>query len=121
MTEKKLLAVCGLNCKTCGAYIAQQTNDDDLRKKTAAEWNEKFGSFGASFAPEDINCVGCTETKGVHSGYCDFCPLRTCAFDKKVANCHECSEFDSCLTRQDFEDQTGMDISENFTKDHPKN
>jgi hypothetical protein len=112
--SEKLHAVCGLDCKKCGAYIAHKTNDNELRIKTAAEWNEKFGAFGASFTAEDINCTGCTQTTGVHSGYCDFCPLRTCAFDKKVANCKACSEFDSCLTRQDFENQTGMDIEENF-------
>lgn len=114
MSDKELLAVCGLNCKKCGAYIAHQTNDDEVRKKTADEWNEKFGAFGANFEPKEINCVGCTQTTGVHSGFCDFCPLRSCALDKKVANCRACSEFADCLIRQDFENQTGMDIAENF-------
>jgi hypothetical protein len=114
--SEKLHGVCGLNCKACGAYIAHQTNDDAVRAKTAEEWNEKFGCFGASFESKDINCIGCAQTDGVHSGYCDFCPLRNCALEKKVANCNVCDEFENCLTRTDFENQTGMDIKENFIK-----
>ena len=40
----KLIAACGLDCAACPAYIASATNDEELRKKTAAEWSRPTAS-----------------------------------------------------------------------------
>jgi len=34
---KKHIAMCGLDCSSCNAFIATKINDDGLRKKTAEE------------------------------------------------------------------------------------
>ena len=36
---KQLIACCGLDCENCAARIATVNNDDELREKTAKEWN----------------------------------------------------------------------------------
>jgi len=109
--NKKLTAICGLDCKACGAYIAHQTNDEELRIKTAQEWAEQFGH---KFSPKDINCVGCCSKEGVHGGYCHACPLRSCALSKNIINCYVCPEFQSCQSVKDFEAHSGMRLSDNF-------
>ena len=36
----KMLAMCGLDCAACPAFIAHKTDDQALRVKTAAEWSK---------------------------------------------------------------------------------
>ena len=64
---KKTLAMCGLDCAVCPAFLAYRTNDQALRVKTAAEWSK---AFKVELAPEAINCVGCLKTKGVLFDHC---------------------------------------------------
>ena len=86
----KLLAMCGLDCAACPAYIAHKTDDQALRVRTAAEWS---GQFKVAFKPEDINCVGCLETKGPQIGHCRECEIRKCGQTHKVKNCALCPEY----------------------------
>ncbi|MFH0776863.1 MAG: DUF3795 domain-containing protein [Patescibacteria group bacterium] len=109
----KICAACGLDCAQCGAYLAHKNNDDTLREKTAREWNKQFAAVGANFKPAEINCVGCLEKDGAHSGYCCKCPLRKCALTRAVENCAKCADFAECETRRNFEKQTKMDIAKN--------
>ena len=37
---KRLIAICGLDCEKCDAYIATKNNDQALREKTAKLWSE---------------------------------------------------------------------------------
>jgi hypothetical protein len=90
---KKTLAMCGLDCAVCPAFVAYRTNDQALRVKTAAEWSK---AFKAQLAPEDINCVGCLKTKGVLFSHCRECDIRQCGLAHKVKNCALCPEFSSC-------------------------
>ena len=90
---KKTLAMCGLDCAACPAFIAYKTNDQALRVKTAAEWSRQFK---AEFKPEDINCVGCLKTKGVLFSHCKECEIRKCGLAKKVKNCAQCPDYSSC-------------------------
>ena len=84
------MAFCGIDCLKCPAFIAHQSNDDELRKKTAQEWAKMFDY---AFKPEEINCVGCTVGEGVHIGYCGMCEIRACAQKKNVKHCGECTEY----------------------------
>jgi len=59
---KYMLGYCGVECSKCTAYIATINNDDELRRRYAAEQSE---FFGMEILPEQINCVGCLED-GVH-------------------------------------------------------
>lgn len=53
---KEMVAVCGLNCHECGAFLATKENDDQKRAKVAQEWSKLFK---VEVKPEDINCEGC--------------------------------------------------------------
>ena len=86
----KLIAVCGLDCATCPAYIAAATNDEALRERTAKEWS---ASFGFDCKPAMINCHGCLSTDGVQIAHCAECAIRLCAVGKNYPNCSDCLEF----------------------------
>ena len=94
----KTLAMCGLDCGACPAFVAHKTNDQALREKTAAEWSRQFQ---ADIKPADINCVGCLKTRGVHIGHCSECEIRTCGLARKVKNCALCDDY-PCETISKF-------------------
>ena len=108
---KDMISVCGLDCESCPAHVALINDDNELRGKTAQEWSK---CFGHDFSAADINCVGCRKIEGIHGGYCEACPLRACAFNKKIANCCACAEFASCQKCKEFEAHSGMSIKNNF-------
>jgi stage V sporulation protein SpoVS len=89
----KTLAMCGLDCAACPAFIAYRTNDQALRVKTAAEWSQQFK---VRLVPEGINCVGCLKTEGVQIDHCADCEIRRCGLAKKVKDCALCPEYPSC-------------------------
>ena len=76
--------------RRCPAFIARKTDDQALRVKTAAEWSKVFN---VAMKPEDINCVGCLKTKGVHIGHCTECEIRKCGLAKKVKNFALCPDY----------------------------
>jgi len=86
----KILAVCGLDCAQCGAYIATQTNDDQKRAEVAAEWSREYRS---DVKPEDIYCDGCLSGDGRLYSHCHVCEFRKCGLDKGLANCAHCDEY----------------------------
>ena len=89
----KYIAYCGLNCKTCQAYLATVSNNDSLRKKVADEWSRLNG---VTITAEMINCVGC-RTDGVKTPYCQsLCPIRQCALGQGIETCADCTEADIC-------------------------
>lgn len=90
---KDFIAYCGLNCETCEARIATVNNDNELRKKVAAEWSELNQ---VEITPEMINCEGC-RIDGVKTPFCDsLCHIRKCAMSKKVETCQSCNQMKSC-------------------------
>jgi hypothetical protein len=94
----KVIAACGLDCAKCGAFLASKNNDNDLRRKVAAEWAK---AYNFAFTPEMINCHGCFATDGVQIGHCAQCEMRKCAIGKKAATCGSCAEY-PCKTVSDF-------------------
>jgi hypothetical protein len=84
------IAICGLDCEACPAFIAHHTGDRALREKTAVEWSK---SYHFAFSPEMVDCVGCTTTDGVHIGHCAECKMRVCGFARKVENCGLCPDY----------------------------
>jgi hypothetical protein len=46
-----MIAVCGLGCYECGAFLATKENDDQKRAKVAQEWSKLFK---LEVKPEDI-------------------------------------------------------------------
>ena len=87
--SEEMLAVCGLDCSSCRAYIATKENDYSKLAETARLWSEP----GMEFKPEDIPCEGC-HTERLHA-FCRKCPVRLCASTRRIMNCGDCSEY-SC-------------------------
>lgn len=87
---EEMIARCGLLCNECPAYIATKTNDDELRRQTAAQWSE---AYGHDIPPEAVNCVGCLPQEGAHIGHCAECEIRSCAESKNVSNCGVCPDY----------------------------
>ncbi len=82
-------AYCGLDCGSCGAYVATVKGDDAARREVAELWRKEFG---ADVKPEDINCGGCTSEGPLYS-YCNSCEIRACAREKSVGSCAVCAEY----------------------------
>lgn len=94
MTEK-YIAMCGLNCASCAAFIATENNDDALREKTAREWSERYRKDGRNrppVKPKNINCNGCLSAGPIYL-YCRQCKIRRCGFGKGIKNCKECDSY----------------------------
>ena len=92
---KNDVAVCGLNCTHCDAYLATVNDDLALREKTAQKWSEMNQT---RILPEQIACEGC-RTNGIKNLYClELCEIRQCARKKCYASCGECAEMEDCRT-----------------------
>ncbi len=82
MTNKELLSPCGLYCGVCGVYYASHHKDQVLKEKLAKAYGD---------TPDKIECNGCMSDKVYW--YCQVCPVKTCAADKKVEGCYQCGAF----------------------------
>ena len=85
-----MVAVCGLDCSRCGAFLATKENDDQKRTEVAQEWAKRFK---VDIKPEDINCKGCLSDGGRVFNYCKVCEIRRCGKEKGLKNCGYCSEY----------------------------
>jgi hypothetical protein len=93
--EEKYIAMCGLDCGSCAAFIATKNNDDKLREKTAGEWTERYRKDGRNKPPvqaKDINCCGCLSDGPIYVN-CFKCEIRKCEFGKGIKNCKECKDY----------------------------
>ena len=82
------IACCGLNCIECPAYIAKQTDDQELREKTSKAWSGP----GFTVEAKQVNCEGCHST-GELFFHCYKCDVRNCALEKEVNTCADCGEY----------------------------
>jgi len=87
----KKIAVCGLDCASCEAYIATKRNDNKLKAKVAKKWSKEFGYPNLKL--EDINCLGCLSLTGPVFQNCQKCMVRKCALEKGLKNCGQCSDY----------------------------
>jgi hypothetical protein len=93
----KITSRCGLNCEECPAFIATKTNNDELRQKTALEWDKLYNPSGNNpVTKEDINCTGCLSTTEPLYKHCKDCGVRLCGIEKGVKNCGQCVEYQTC-------------------------
>lgn len=98
---EKMIAFCGLDCKSCKAFIATEEDDDTKRKAVAEEWSK---AFGHELSLEEINCNGCQNREGRHIDYCSICEIRKCGIAKGVENCALCIDY-SCEKLRKFHEQ----------------
>ncbi len=88
------MAMCGLNCSSCAAFIATKNNDNKLRKKTAKDWTKKYrGRNDPPVKPEDIYCLECLSQTGPLYPTCLKCEIRKCGLAKGIKNCKACKDY----------------------------
>ena len=95
---EKMIAVCGIKCSECPAFLATQENDDLKRKEVAEQWSKEYQ---AEFKAEDINCDGCHSVTGRLFSNCKVCEIRKCCQEKDLKNCAYCNEY-SCPKLSQF-------------------
>lgn len=84
----RIIAMCGLVCDDCVAFIATQKDDDEMRQKVVEAWSTE----GERLKLEDVDCDGCTKGKRLHS-FCAVCDVRLCGLQRNIENCAYCNEF----------------------------
>jgi hypothetical protein len=88
---ENFIAVCGLDCAVCEAYLATQAKDEAAKEKVAAKWRTEYGNPKADAAY--VTCDGCLAPSGRLSGHCLECEPRLCAVGRGLANCGLCPEY----------------------------
>ncbi len=86
-----MIAVCGLDCAACPAYLATQANDEAAKERVAAQWRIEFKNPAISAA--NLSCDGCLATTGRLNGHCSECEPRLCAVGRGLANCAVCPDY----------------------------
>ncbi len=86
-----MIAMCGLVCTECPAYLATQANDQAWLERVAAEWRENYNApvIDAEYA----RCNGCLSREGKQCGHCSECNVRLCALERGVVNCGTCPDY----------------------------
>jgi len=95
---ERMIAVCGISCTECGAFLATKSDDDMKRREVARVWTDRYKR---AIKPEDINCDGCRSVGGVLFSYCNVCDIRTCGQEKGVENCAYCDRY-ACEKLENF-------------------
>ena len=94
-----LIAMCGLDCAKCEAYLATQKDDLAEKERVAKSWSQ---IYGAEFTPESITCDGCPPDGKRLSSYAqELCKIRKCAKSKGLQNCAHCPQY-PCQDLLDF-------------------
>jgi hypothetical protein len=87
----QMLAVCGLDCASCEAYLATQAGDEAAKEKVAAKWRVEYNS--PNISAESITCDGCLSNTGRLCSHCLECAPRLCAVEKGFINCARCPDY----------------------------
>ncbi len=94
----RIVAVCGLICTDCPAYVATQANDRAALEQVAAQWRQIFNA--PNITVESVICDGCLDG-GRKCGHCAECDIRACGMARAVANCAHCPDY-GCEKLQRF-------------------
>jgi hypothetical protein len=84
----RMIAMCGLDCDDCIAFIATQKDDNNLRERVVEAWSTEEERLRL----EDVDCDGCTAGKKLHS-FCRVCEVRICGLQRGIEKCAYCDEF----------------------------
>jgi len=84
----KIIAVCGLVCNECRAFIATQEDDDGKREEVVEAWSTERESLTTA----DLDCDGCQTGKRLFR-FCLVCGPRLCALGKGFENCSSCAGY----------------------------
>jgi hypothetical protein len=86
----RIIAVCGLICTDCPAYVASQADDRAALERVAAEWRQAYNA--PNITVESVVCDGCLDG-GRKCDHCGECDIRACGVALGVANCAHCSDY----------------------------
>ena len=86
----EIIAICGLPCHECGAFLATRNDDNEKRVEVAKLWSKQYN---VDIKPEDINCDGCLTDGEYIFNYCKVCEIRKCGKEKGIMNCAYCDEY----------------------------
>ena len=96
--KERKVGYCGSVCTECPAYIATQTDNNELLVKTAKEWAKEFGR---TCTPEEILCDGCQSGSSRICSYVAKCEIRKCCKNKGLDSCAYCDEY-ACDQLKEF-------------------
>lgn len=94
----QMIAICGLFCDQCEAFIATLNDDDKIRAELARLWSKRNHH---GIEPADINCLGCLSDSDCLYDRCKGCEIRKCAREKNIPNCAYCDNY-ACEKLEDF-------------------
>jgi hypothetical protein len=86
----EMIAICGIPCHECGAFLATRDDDDEKRAEVAQLWSKEYKS---DILSEDINCEGCLSESGNLFNYSKTCEIRKCGKANGVINCAHCNDY----------------------------
>ena len=89
----KMIALCGLTCTDCGAYIATQAKDNAALLRVRDQWREEYNA--PKMTVDDVACEGCL-VEGLKCRHCAECDIRACGQSREVANCAHCTDYATC-------------------------
>jgi hypothetical protein len=84
--SNRQLSYCGIDCTSCPAFIATQTNDIEKLILLAGEW------FDGSTDYSMVVCDGCLGDGRIVQ-WCAECPTRACVIKRKLENCAYCADY----------------------------
>lgn len=92
--QLKWMAVCGLDCGTCGIRLVP--TDPEAAQRVAAWFHEEGwleeGEGPAEIIEREMYCKGCREDRSLH--WSVECPMLICCIDEKhLDHCGQCLEF----------------------------
>jgi hypothetical protein len=94
-----MMGLCGLDCVECRCFKGTVSSDLSALAEVAKKWSTEEHPLQAM----DMLCLGCTQEDGrLVVPFCRECRVRSCAFEKRVATCAVCSEFDACEKLHDL-------------------
>ncbi|MBN1695342.1 DUF3795 domain-containing protein [candidate division WOR-3 bacterium] len=99
----KMIAYCGLTCRTCPIYLVTREQDKKKQKEKREEILQFLKeNYGQNYRLEDItDCDGCMADTGRLFRACKDCTIRKCAKQKRIESCAYCEEY-ICQTLEDF-------------------
>jgi hypothetical protein len=108
----KMIAYCGLECKSCPIHLATLTQNlsrQQMMRKSIAEQCSQH--YSMDFQPGDINdCDGCKANTGRLFSGCLKCEVRKCAGKKNIENCAFCCDYPCNSLKALFNHDPGAQI-----------
>jgi hypothetical protein len=86
---QRLVAMCGIICTECPAYLATQSDDEVGKAKCASMWSTAEFPLKA----EDIHCDGCAVRGQRVVSFCEVCDVRNCGLGRNLTTCAACADY----------------------------